>query len=151
MSTKSGDADLQGCSNPALDFTLRTPSEPEIPRIRPIWAEELALFRYKPINVDSGELRVLTLLQGSKDDVLDCKIQHRLSGTNDEDSSYTALSYTWGKPVQYKPIVIDGCLHYVTDYLEIAPRNPRKEDKASSSGSTPYASIKRTPTSVVDM
>jgi hypothetical protein len=66
---------------------------------RPTWAEGLTFLQYKPPSTDTV------------------------------DSGYTALSYTWGRPTAEKPIIIDDCLHYVTDNLEIALQSLRMENE----------------------
>jgi hypothetical protein len=96
---------------------------------RPTWAEGLTFLQYKPINIENGELRLLTLQRGTKEKILRCRIQHKPPSTDTVDSGYTALSYTWGRPTAEKPIIIDDCLHYVTDNLEIALQSLRMENE----------------------
>jgi hypothetical protein len=83
-------------------------------------------YTYNPLLPGSTEIRVLTLLRGSWDAEIVCRLQHvRL----DEKPSYEALSYTWGDAKDLLPIIFEGTSCNVTRNLAVALRYLRSVEK----------------------
>lgn len=63
---------------------------------------------YSYASLNSSQIRVLTLLPGSKIDAIHCQMD--VVDFTEEYSDYSALSYCWGSPTQgIQKIYIDGC------------------------------------------
>jgi hypothetical protein len=58
---------------------------------------------YQPLDPEAGDFRVLEILPGSNDDVVQCKLVKSFEGIE-----YEALSYRAGDPADVKEILVDG-------------------------------------------
>ncbi|MCJ1378393.1 hypothetical protein MMC17_001491 [Xylographa soralifera] len=84
------------------------------------------MFQYSPLNPQTHDFRLITLLPGGRDDAIKC----RLTEACFKDSPrYEALSYTWGgKPAGFPMIEVDGLQFPIFSNLRIALFHLRSED-----------------------
>jgi hypothetical protein len=80
----------------------------------------------RKLQADIAEIRLLTLLPGSMEDVVTCTVS--IVSLLDLPS-YEALSYVWGDESIRAPIMVNGAETTVTTNLESALRYIRLEDK----------------------
>ncbi|CAG8958801.1 hypothetical protein HYFRA_00011752 [Hymenoscyphus fraxineus] len=83
---------------------------------------EAPLLYYKPLNVETREIRLVTILPGDFDDEIHCTLS---LASLDDPLDYEALSYVWGEtgnPDLMREVFIDGVLSSVTINLEVALR-----------------------------
>ncbi|KAH6663473.1 heterokaryon incompatibility protein-domain-containing protein [Halenospora varia] len=99
----------------SLDFEYREPSPP-------------LRLKYRPLNADSDEIRLITLKRGAvfsaTDSPIECTLQYV---SQSKAPRYEALSYCWGDPNNLLPILLDGCMMYVTANLFAALQQLRSE------------------------
>ncbi|CAI9634610.1 hypothetical protein GT037_004159 [Alternaria burnsii] len=107
------------------------PRPPESPlRSRPeepgCLLPNLSAHVYEPIDSENGEIRLVELLPGCYDDV----IQLNLHMKNLSDKpSYEALSYAWGTTPSSNRAIINGCLIPVRESLDQGLRRLRLGDQ----------------------
>lgn len=63
------------------------------------------------------EIRLVKLLRGRRSDEIHCQLEHAQLANR---PSYKSLSYAWGSPKATRPIIVNGCQHFVTVNLESA-------------------------------
>jgi hypothetical protein len=73
-------------------------------------------YRYRPLNAETDEIRLLRLKPGFGDDCISCEIVH-VSMSN---TVFKALSYTWGDTTNMSWIKVDGCFLRCTSNLHTA-------------------------------
>ncbi|KAH8648784.1 heterokaryon incompatibility protein-domain-containing protein [Tricladium varicosporioides] len=99
----------------SLDFQHREPSPP-------------LRLKYRSLNADSDEIRLITLKKSAvfsaAANPIECTLQY-VSQT--KAPRYEALSYCWGDPNNLLPILLDGCMMYVTANLFAALQHLRLE------------------------
>lgn len=83
-------------------------------------------YPYAELSIPRNEIRLLRLQPGKFDDEIQCTLRHI---SLDECSEYTALSYTWGNPVNSKPVLIDGFNFNVTLNLYNALQHFRDQNE----------------------
>lgn len=83
-------------------------------------------YQYLPLQKQSRDIRVISLLSGRWQDDIQCSIQ---TISLDHQPDYRALSYVWGDPAITKPIFVDKLKVQVTTNLESALRHLREPDK----------------------
>ena len=89
----------------------------------------MASYQYKRLPHDGSSIRLLRLLPSrSSESQVDCEIFH-YDTKNADQTSYEALSYTWGDIPQAVDIRVNGCVFAVTVNLEGALRALRNADK----------------------
>ncbi|KAH8646102.1 heterokaryon incompatibility protein-domain-containing protein [Xylariales sp. PMI_506] len=69
-------------------------------------------FRYESLGED--EIRLIRILPGQGQDMLDCKIEHTSLA---DPKSYTAISYAWGMAEDSLEILLDNCPVLITRSL----------------------------------
>jgi hypothetical protein len=84
---------------------------------------------YKPIDGQLGEIRVITVYPGQRDDPIRCSLR-TCSLLGRTKPSYRALSYAWGKEMADEPITVDGHVRFITSSLYSALRSLREQDDA---------------------
>jgi hypothetical protein len=82
-------------------------------------------FKYRKINVEENEIRLLRLLPGAEGSMVKCELFHN---SLDNSRNYTALSYTWGIAEHTRLIKLDKFEFPVTDNLEFALQRLRSRD-----------------------
>lgn len=82
-------------------------------------------FKYRKINVEKNEIRLLRLLPGAEGSMVKCELFHN---SLDDSRNYTALSYTWGIQEHTRLIKVDKYEFPVTDNLEYALQRLRSRD-----------------------
>jgi hypothetical protein len=83
--------------------------------------------RYKPLDHESGAIRLVRLLSGT-----DEPIRLELIHSNLDDESripYEALSYVWGSPNEGRPVEVDGQQFTITPNLNIALLSLRRANE----------------------
>lgn len=81
--------------------------------------------KYRPLDLSTDEIRLLTLHPGSDGDEISCILSHHNLTDNIE---YEALSYTWGDNASLHTIILDGLPFRVTANLKIALHHLRHTD-----------------------
>ena len=72
------------------------------------------VYRHSPLGERKRSIRVVQLLPGHPDDVLECRL---VQTTVSSGFPYKALSYAWGSQRKRKCLNIDGCCLPITDNL----------------------------------
>ncbi|XTI92208.1 heterokaryon incompatibility protein-domain-containing protein, partial [Cenococcum geophilum] len=81
--------------------------------------------KYRPLDLSTDEIRLLTLHPGSDGDEISCILSHHnLTGSIE----YEALSYTWGDNASLHTIILDGLPFRVTANLKTALHHLRHTD-----------------------
>ncbi|KAK1574656.1 heterokaryon incompatibility protein-domain-containing protein, partial [Colletotrichum navitas] len=80
------------------------------------------VYLYKPISLESKDIRLLHLLPGKWEEDIQCQLE--VIGL-EKHPVYEALSYAWGDPKVVRPILLDGEQMNVTINLESALRHLR--------------------------
>jgi hypothetical protein len=86
-------------------------------------------YGYLFLERESSEIRILTLLPGSWDEEIHCRLRKASLDLNPE---YEALSYAWGDLLHTKHIHLDGHTIEVTSNLEVALRYLRRPSEELS-------------------
>ena len=68
--------------------------------------ETLNAYSKAPLALDSGTIRILTLAPGASDDIL--QGDFIVESLDYDDLHYSALSYTWSRPLEISGIVVGG-------------------------------------------
>ena len=76
-------------------------------------------YSYTALEKEPHQIRILTLLPGTWEDDIDCRLHEAFLADN---PAYEALSYAWGDPNDKKEIRLDGHIVKVTSNLELALR-----------------------------
>lgn len=88
-------------------------------------APVLSSHKYRPLDLSTDEIRLLTLHPGSDGDEISCILSHHNLTGNIE---YEALSYTWGDNASLHTIILDGLPFRVTANLKTALHHLRHTD-----------------------
>ena len=83
-------------------------------------------FRYQPIKTEKDHIRVIELLPGNDDSMIECSI-YEVSLTN--HPPYETISYRWGGSETKLPIIVEGHYFEVTENLYQALRFLRGSDE----------------------
>jgi hypothetical protein len=81
-------------------------------------------FDYKKLELESQEIRILSIMRGCQSAEIKCSLKHV---SLLDDSSYEALSYTWGNPSDASHIKLNNKPFSITKSLATALRHLRKE------------------------
>ncbi|PVH95799.1 HET-domain-containing protein [Periconia macrospinosa] len=87
-------------------------------------AEELPIFRHKPISAE--QIRLLVLKSRVHGPHIMCEILHC---DRENDREYVALSYSWGPQDGTEFITVDGCRLNVSSHLKGALKHLQQDDK----------------------
>lgn len=85
---------------------------------------------YNLVDVETKEIRLLTVAAGAGDEVLRCSLKHVKLSDSSTRESYETVSYAWGNPNDRTPIYIDGRLVDIPSSAHRALRrmqNPSRE------------------------
>ena len=85
---------------------------------------------YRPLDVSTREIRLVSLEPGSGHDNISCQIFYTRLGRQQDVLEYEALSYTWGQMHSLRSITLNGSPFVVTKNLEAALRQLRLTQKA---------------------
>jgi len=85
----------------------------------------MAVYNYRPIDLNGPAVRLLRLLGGNFTDDIQCDLfEAWLEG----GVPYDALSYAWGSTEKEATITVNGSTMHVTSNLYVALRHIRFED-----------------------
>jgi hypothetical protein len=76
--------------------------------------KQIPFFEYLPLEDQYG-IRLLHILPGAPEDILQCECVHYPSCRVSQTPEYTAISYTWGDLSQKGLILVNGRKHYITE------------------------------------
>lgn len=79
--------------------------------LAPLLAEDVAAFEYPPLQRNSEQVRLIKIEPGALNEQIVCTLERQdITDTTSEKlrRKYIALSYTWGPPLPYKEILING-------------------------------------------
>jgi len=79
----------------------------------PFEGVQMAVYKYRPLDLDGPSIRLLKLLEGNFEDDIQCEL---IDGWIGESRSipYDALSYTWGSTTKAATITVDRSIMGVT-------------------------------------
>jgi hypothetical protein len=89
----------------------------------------MALYKYRPIDLDRPAIRLLRLLRGNLADDIHCHIFNGWLNQSGGGIPYDALSYTWGTTEKLAKLIVNGGIIYVTFNLYTALQHLRFEDE----------------------
>ncbi|MCJ1315428.1 hypothetical protein MMC15_000747 [Xylographa vitiligo] len=82
------------------------------------------MFQYSPLNPQTHDFRLITLLPGGRDDPIKCRVTKACFR---DSPRYEALSYAWGEPAGLLTIDVDGLQFPVFSNLQIALAHLRSD------------------------
>ncbi|KAH7413342.1 heterokaryon incompatibility protein-domain-containing protein [Cadophora sp. MPI-SDFR-AT-0126] len=87
----------------------------------------MAVYKYKPIDLDRAGVRLLRLLKANFMDEIQCDLFDGWIDQSEDGIPYDALSYTWGSTKKVAQITVNGSIMHVTSNLHTALLHLRYE------------------------
>ena len=106
VSSKDGtkEVESEACASPAANLSIiHGPSDASRSNF-PVEGQ----FPYQPLDTSKLEIRVITLLPGTRTTPIHCSLTHIATNSKPFKPIYKALSYTWGIAEMPKTIALDG-------------------------------------------
>jgi len=89
----------------------------------------MAVYKYRPIDLDGPAVRLLRLIRGNLTDDIQCDVFEGWLNQLEGGIPYEALSYTWGSTEKAAKITVSGSTMHVTENLYVALQNLRFKDE----------------------
>src|SRR6266536_3659309 len=89
----------------------------------------MAVYKYRPIDLDGPAVRLLRLLRGDPTDDIQCDLFEGWLNQLEGGIPYEALSYTWGSTEKAAKITVNGSTMHITSNLYVALQHLRFRDE----------------------
>ncbi|KAH6722498.1 heterokaryon incompatibility protein-domain-containing protein [Leptodontidium sp. MPI-SDFR-AT-0119] len=90
---------------------------------------KMAVYRYKPIDLDRSSVRLLRLFKANFTDEIQCDLFEGWINQSEDGIPYDALSYSWGSTEKAAQITVNGSIMHVTSNLHAALQHLRFEEE----------------------